>query len=86
MGCNEPPIILLNVDLPEPLIPTRPMTSPSYAVNVISCSAKKRFDLKFGIKTSCNLSLLVLKILYSFVKFLITTDSFICNHSLKLVT
>jgi hypothetical protein len=29
-------MILLNVDLPEPLMPTSPMTSPSYAFKLMS--------------------------------------------------
>ena len=34
LGEIEPPIILLKVDLPEPLMPTKPITSPSCAVKL----------------------------------------------------
>ena len=39
-GESEPPIMLLKVDFPEPLIPTRPMTSPSCAVSETPSKAK----------------------------------------------
>ena len=41
VGDNDPPIILLNVDLPDPLMPTNPMTSPSWAVSETLSKAKK---------------------------------------------
>ena len=44
VGCNGPPIILLNVDFHDPLIPTKAIMSTSQAVNDISLSAKNLCD------------------------------------------
>ena len=47
---SEPPIMLLKVDFPEPLIPTRPMTSPSCAVSETPSKAKNVLFLFLGLK------------------------------------
>ena len=39
VGAMIPAIILVNVVLPEPLSPTRPITSPEHTDRVISCRA-----------------------------------------------
>ena len=57
LGEIEPPIILLKVDLPEPLMPTQPITSPSCAVTL---SRRKMFYFVLGINASLILSLLFL--------------------------
>ena len=51
LGCSRPRIILMVVDLPDPLGPSRPKTSPRRTSRSISLTAFTRSRIQKSLKT-----------------------------------